>query len=86
MRWSKSVAGTVPSVPCPHGDSAAAEGYPPAVSSPVVAGYAAAYRPCDEAGRWGAVDDDVCQYAAEVTRVLQQYAKVNPNRFCQQEN
>ena len=69
--WPKTVAGVTAVALCETGR---ASGYV-APSPP------RAYHRCSSEGRWEDLTVDQCQYESEVTRVLEQYAKVCHRHF-----
>lgn len=64
--WPKIVSGVRAHLVCPHGSSSSYVGHAPSH----------AFYNCDNDGEWGDLDTSQCQFESEVTRVLEQYAKV----------
>ena len=66
FRWSKIVSGVRVDLACPSGPSSTYAGNKPPH----------AFYTCDKSGSWKELDTSQCQFESEVTRVLEQYAKV----------
>ena len=68
--WRKTVSGVRVDLPCPNGRGSMYTGNAPPH----------AFHTCNNDGNWEGLNTSQCQFESEVTRVLEQYAKVSTCR------